>query len=98
MATVMGPGQVSLSLVGKRALVCGASSGIGRAAALALAGAGASVTVVARRESQLRELVVCTQYGNSRVCARRLRYSELSHFCARQSETCMCGICGPAFA
>jgi NADP-dependent 3-hydroxy acid dehydrogenase YdfG len=44
---------VSDRLDGKRALVTGASSGIGRAAAVALADAGATVTVVARRENRL---------------------------------------------
>jgi NADP-dependent 3-hydroxy acid dehydrogenase YdfG len=44
-------------LVGKAALVTGASSGIGEGAALALAAAGASVAVSARREERLRDLV-----------------------------------------
>ena len=39
---------------GKRALVTGASRGIGLAAATALAQAGASVTLVARNELELR--------------------------------------------
>jgi 3-dehydrosphinganine reductase len=42
---------------GRRALVTGGSSGIGRAIALALARAGAHVAVVARREAPLRETV-----------------------------------------
>lgn len=41
---------------GKRALVTGASRGIGLAAATALAQAGAAVTLVARSESELREV------------------------------------------
>jgi 3-oxoacyl-[acyl-carrier protein] reductase len=45
------------SLVGKHALVCGASRGIGRATAEELANAGAEVTVVARSESLLKEVV-----------------------------------------
>lgn len=44
-------------LPGKHALVCGASAGIGRAAALAMAGLGASLTVLARSRAKLEELV-----------------------------------------
>jgi len=43
-------------LAGRNALVCGASRGIGRAAALALAARGAAVTALARREEPLEEL------------------------------------------
>lgn len=45
---------MDLQLSGKHALVCGASEGIGRAAAIELAALGASVTVLARREAALR--------------------------------------------
>ena len=44
-------------LADKHALVCGASEGIGRASAIALAELGASVTVLARRQDKLDELV-----------------------------------------
>ena len=44
-------------LHGKRALVCGASQGIGRACAVAIARHGASVTVVARNEEALKKVV-----------------------------------------
>ena len=45
------------SLEGKVTVVTGASSGIGRAAALALARAGSRVVVAARREAKLQTLV-----------------------------------------
>jgi NADP-dependent 3-hydroxy acid dehydrogenase YdfG len=47
---------VSGILSGKTALVTGASSGIGRSAAVALAEAGARVTLVARRAERLKDL------------------------------------------
>ncbi len=48
---------MDLNLQGRRALVCGGSEGIGRAAAQELAGLGASVTLLARREAALRDSV-----------------------------------------
>lgn len=50
------PRTPSFRLDGKRALVAGASSGIGEAAAVALAEAGAEVTLVARRADELERL------------------------------------------
>lgn len=44
-------------LTGRRALVCGASQGIGKACAGAIARAGAEVTVVARDEAALTQVV-----------------------------------------
>lgn len=46
---------MDLDLRGRHALVCGGSEGIGRAAAVELAQLGADVTLLARRESALRE-------------------------------------------
>ncbi len=48
---------MSQPLAGKVALVTGASSGIGAAAAIALASAGATVAMSARRQDRLDELV-----------------------------------------
>jgi len=48
---------LTTSLDGLHALVCGASSGIGRAIALAFAGQGAAVTVLARSEDKLLKLL-----------------------------------------
>lgn len=48
---------MNLSLTGKSALVCGASSGIGLASAHELAAIGANVTVVARRAEALAQVV-----------------------------------------
>ncbi len=45
---------MDLNLAGKRALVCGSSSGIGLAAAIELSKSGASVTLFARNEEKLR--------------------------------------------
>jgi len=48
---------INLSLDGRHALVGGASQGIGRACAVALAGLGARVTLMARREAVLQEVL-----------------------------------------
>ena len=50
------PSTPSFSLSGKRALVAGASSGIGKACAVALAENGAEVTLAARRKDVLQDI------------------------------------------
>jgi 3-oxoacyl-[acyl-carrier protein] reductase len=62
------PGPLPFHLRGRRALVCGASSGIGRAAALALASLGAELGLLARREALLDEVAhEALALGASRV-------------------------------
>ena len=59
-----------LDLSGKHALVCGASRGIGRAAAAALASAGARVTLLARDAGALeRARAALPGGGHAIVCA-----------------------------
>ena len=48
---------MDLNLTGRHALVCGASEGIGRAAAIELARLGADVTLLARREAALLDVL-----------------------------------------
>jgi 3-oxoacyl-[acyl-carrier protein] reductase len=48
---------MNLNLENKNALVCGSTQGIGKAAAIALASEGVIVTLVARNESKLKEVI-----------------------------------------
>lgn len=48
---------MNTDLTNRQAIVCGASAGIGRACAAELASLGASVTIVARSEAKLRDVV-----------------------------------------
>src|SRR5258706_11012132 len=45
---------MDLSLIGKRALVCGSTQGIGKASAIELAQLGATITLLARDEKKLK--------------------------------------------
>ena len=47
---------MDIQLTGKRAIVCGSTQGIGKAAALELASLGASVTLVSRNETTLQQM------------------------------------------
>ncbi|MGV3508206.1 MAG: SDR family oxidoreductase [Sphingobacteriaceae bacterium] len=48
---------MNIDLTGKRALVCGSTQGIGRASAMELALLGASITLIARNEEKLKEVI-----------------------------------------
>lgn len=48
---------MNLDLTGKRALVCGSTQGIGKSSALELASMGADITLIARREDKLKEVL-----------------------------------------
>ncbi len=48
---------MNLSLIGKKAVVCGSTQGIGKASAIELALLGASVTLIARNEQKLQDIV-----------------------------------------
>lgn len=48
---------MNLNLKNKNALVCGSTQGIGKASAIALATLGANITLVARNEEKLKEVV-----------------------------------------
>jgi NAD(P)-dependent dehydrogenase (short-subunit alcohol dehydrogenase family) len=72
------PRTPSFRLDGKRALVAGASSGIGLACAAALAEAGAEVLLLARREAELAEAVGTIRAGGGRAEARVLDVTDLA--------------------
>jgi 3-oxoacyl-[acyl-carrier protein] reductase len=48
---------MNLELIGKRAVVCGSTQGIGKASAIELASLGASITLVARNEEKLKAVL-----------------------------------------
>jgi len=48
---------MDLSLIGKRAMVCGSTQGIGKASAIELAELGASVTLLSRDENKLKTVL-----------------------------------------
>lgn len=71
------PTTPSMRLDGKRALVAGASSGIGLACATALAEAGAEVVLAARREDKLTEAVTEMSSRGWKATARALDITDI---------------------
>jgi 3-oxoacyl-[acyl-carrier protein] reductase len=77
---------MDLGISGRRALVCGASKGLGRACAEALAREGVAVTIVARREMELRQAAeeiasaTCTrvQYVACDIATEEGRFAALA--------------------
>ena len=69
---------IKMDLDGKRALVCGASSGLGEAVARKLAEAGAHVTALARSEDKLKALV--KDLGGKNACGICSDMDDLSGF------------------
>src|SRR6476659_4509231 len=49
--------MMNIDLTGKRALVCGSTQGIGKASAIELALLGASITLLARNQEKLQDLI-----------------------------------------
>ena len=72
------PQTPSFRLTGKRALVAGASSGIGRACAVALAQAGAEVVLVARRAEDLQALAEAITQAGGRAQALPLDITDIA--------------------
>ncbi len=72
------PRTPSFRLDGRRALVTGASSGIGLGAASALAEAGAEVTLVARRIAELAEVRDALRSAGGKAEALALDITDLS--------------------
>src|SRR5215469_2911027 len=67
---------MDLGIDGRRALVTGASRGLGRAIALSLASEGAKVIAVARNRERLAELAAATPRGRGSISVRACDLSD----------------------
>lgn len=67
---------MELSLEGRRAVVCGASRGIGRAIANVLAEMGAELTLIARDEAALNSVAAKLPAGNVRHEVRAVDFAD----------------------
>lgn len=83
------PRTPSFRLDRRRALVTGASSGIGLGAAAALAGAGAEVTLVARRKAELEQVQDAIRAAGGRAGVLALDITDLAAMAAALAA------CGP---
>jgi NAD(P)-dependent dehydrogenase (short-subunit alcohol dehydrogenase family) len=80
------PPAPSFRLDGKRALVTGASSGIGLASAAALAQAGAEVALVARRTGELEEVAEAIRAEGGQATAHPFDVTDLTATAALVTE------------
>lgn len=80
------PRTPSFSLSGKRALVTGASSGIGQGCAVALAEAGAHVICAARGGDKLTETVTAMQAAGYSAEVLQLDQSDLTAVAAAVAD------------
>jgi 3-oxoacyl-[acyl-carrier protein] reductase len=67
---------MNLSLEGRRAVVCGASKGIGRAIAAVLAEMGAQLTLIARDEAALSAVAEALPGGGARHAVRAVDFLD----------------------
>jgi 3-oxoacyl-[acyl-carrier protein] reductase len=68
---------MNLSITGKRAIVCGSTQGIGKAAAIELALLGAEITLVARNEEALKKAV--TELDTAQHQKHRFLIADFDH-------------------
>ncbi len=69
---------LSIDLTGRTAIVTGATSGMGQAAAVALAAAGAAVVAVGRDESRLNETIATITSGGGTALPVRAELTDAS--------------------